>query len=146
MLCAGGQFVSVLVGCVCRNIFPDSVNWVAAPVAVGFSVLAMMVTRTVHPPGGLAATIWHLALTGHMLAARNGLEVGDCRRHSTCSRAFCCNPAGGATALMVASEMPHGRWASFIYVPAVMVGSFGMFIIAMVTNLVAPGRRYPTFW
>lgn len=47
---------------------------------------------------------------------------------------------------MVASQVPHGRWASFMYVPAVMVGSLGMLIIALVMNLVAPGRRYPTFW
>ncbi len=34
--------------------------------------------------------------------------------------------AGGATALMVASAVPHGRWASFIYVTAIMIGSLGM--------------------
>lgn len=50
-LSAGGQFVSSIVGCICRDIFPDSVNWVSAPVAVGFAVLAMQITRTVHPPG-----------------------------------------------------------------------------------------------
>lgn len=48
---AGGQFVSVLTGCVVRNIFPDSVSWVAAPVAVGAALFFMMLTRTVHPPG-----------------------------------------------------------------------------------------------
>lgn len=48
---AGGQFFSAVVGCVCRDIFPDSVNWVAAPVGVGISVLVMQITRTVHPPG-----------------------------------------------------------------------------------------------
>lgn len=53
---------------------------------------------------------------------------------------------GGATALMIASQVPHGIWASWIYVPAVMIGSLGMFIIALVMNLIAPERRYPTFW
>ncbi len=48
---AGGQLVSVLTGCVVRNIFPDSVSWVAAPVAVGVALFLMMLTRTVHPPG-----------------------------------------------------------------------------------------------
>ena len=54
--------------------------------------------------------------------------------------------AGGATALLLASQVPHGRWASWIGVPAVMIGSLGMLIIALLMNLVAPGRRYPTFW
>jgi CBS-domain-containing membrane protein len=49
---SGGQFFSAVVGCVCRDIFPDSVNWVAAPVGVGVAVLVMQITRTVHPPGG----------------------------------------------------------------------------------------------
>lgn len=46
---------------------------------------------------------------------------------------------------MVASQLVHGKWNSFIFVPAIMIGDFGMFVIAMVFNL-APGRRYPTFW
>ncbi len=29
---------------------------------------------------------------------------------------------------------------------AVMIGSAGMQIIALVMNMLAPGRRYPTFW
>jgi hypothetical protein len=99
----GGQFFSAVVGCVCRDIFPDSVNWVAAPVGVGVAVLVMQITRTVHPPGG-------------------------------------------ATALLLASQVPHGRWASWIGVPAVMIGSLGMLVIALLMNLIAPGRRYPTFW
>jgi CBS-domain-containing membrane protein len=63
---AGGQFFSAVVGCVCRDIFPDSVNWVAAPVGVGLSVLVMQITRTVHPPGetpelACASTVWRSA-------------------------------------------------------------------------------------
>jgi hypothetical protein len=46
---------------------------------------------------------------------------------------------------MVASQTVYTGWNSFIFLPAVLIGDLGMFILAMVFTL-APGRRYPTFW
>lgn len=48
---AGGQFLSSVVGCTVRQIFPQHLSWVAAPVGVALAVFVMLVTRTVHPPG-----------------------------------------------------------------------------------------------
>ena len=46
---------------------------------------------------------------------------------------------------MVATQILHGRWASGVFVPAIMIGTLGIQAIALVMNVVAHGRRYPTF-
>lgn len=53
----GGQILSAVVGCTVRCIFPEHLTWVSAPVAVGVAVFFMMLTRTVHPPGGATALL-----------------------------------------------------------------------------------------
>lgn len=48
---AGGQFLSSIVGCVVRQIFPQHLSWVSAAFGVAAAIFVMIVTRTVHPPG-----------------------------------------------------------------------------------------------
>lgn len=52
----GGHVVSALVGVTVFKFMPDII-WLTAPMAVSFSVVAMQVTRTLHPPGGATALI-----------------------------------------------------------------------------------------
>jgi CBS-domain-containing membrane protein len=52
----GGHIVSGLVGVSCYQLFGGT-PWLAAALAVSFAIGAMMVTRTVHPPGGATALI-----------------------------------------------------------------------------------------
>lgn len=52
----GGHVVSALVGVTVGKIFPDII-WLTAPFAVALSIVAMQVTRSLHPPGGATALI-----------------------------------------------------------------------------------------
>ena len=52
----GGHVISALVGVACYKLFGDTV-WVAAALAVSFAIVAMLLTRTLHPPGGATALI-----------------------------------------------------------------------------------------
>ncbi|DBB05731.1 hypothetical protein WJX77_012192 [Trebouxia sp. C0004] len=52
----GGHVVSAAVGCAFRLALKDAL-WIAAPVSMAMSQLAMQLTRTVHPPGGATAII-----------------------------------------------------------------------------------------
>ena len=52
----GGHIVSGLVGVSCYQLFGGTL-WLAAALAVSFAIGAMMVTKTVHPPGGATALI-----------------------------------------------------------------------------------------
>jgi CBS-domain-containing membrane protein len=52
----GGHIVSGLVGVSCYQLFGGTL-WLAACLAVSFAIGAMMVTKTVHPPGGATALI-----------------------------------------------------------------------------------------
>jgi CBS domain-containing membrane protein len=56
----GGHFVSALIGVTAYKLCPDIV-WIAAPLAVALSIVAMQITKTLHPPGGATALI---AVTG----------------------------------------------------------------------------------
>jgi CBS-domain-containing membrane protein len=56
----GGHVISALVGVTVYKLLPD-VIWLTAPVAVALSIVAMQVTKTLHPPGGATALI---AVTG----------------------------------------------------------------------------------
>ena len=49
---AGGHVISAAVGCAFRLALRDA-RWVAAPLSMATSLLAMQLTRTVHPPGQL---------------------------------------------------------------------------------------------
>jgi CBS-domain-containing membrane protein len=52
----GGHVVSGLVGVACYQLFGGTL-WMAAALAVSISLAAMMVTKTMHPPGGATALI-----------------------------------------------------------------------------------------
>lgn len=52
----GGHIVSGLVGVACQQIF-GSVAWLAAAMAVSLAIVAMLATKTLHPPGGATALI-----------------------------------------------------------------------------------------
>lgn len=52
----GGHVISALVGVIMFKVFPD-ILWLAAPLAVAFSIVLMQVTKTLHPPGGATSLI-----------------------------------------------------------------------------------------
>jgi CBS-domain-containing membrane protein len=51
----GGHLVSAVIGVSVQKL-PDLL-WVAAPLAVSLSIIAMQITKTLHPPGGATALI-----------------------------------------------------------------------------------------
>jgi CBS-domain-containing membrane protein len=52
----GGHIVSGLVGVACFQLFGGTL-WLASALAVSLATAAMLVTKTVHPPGGATALI-----------------------------------------------------------------------------------------
>lgn len=52
----GGQIISGLIGVSVFKFLPDIV-WITAPLAVATSIIAMQITKTLHPPGGATALI-----------------------------------------------------------------------------------------
>jgi len=56
----GGHVISAIVGVTVYKLIPDII-WLNAPLAVALSIVAMQITRTLHPPGGATALI---AVTG----------------------------------------------------------------------------------
>jgi CBS-domain-containing membrane protein len=52
----GGHVVSALVGVTSWKAFGDTL-WVAAALGVSLAIAAMLLTRTLHPPGGATALI-----------------------------------------------------------------------------------------
>jgi CBS-domain-containing membrane protein len=51
----GGHLISGAIGVAC--FFLLGTGWVAAALAVSFAIIAMIITNTVHPPGGATALI-----------------------------------------------------------------------------------------
>jgi len=52
----GGHVISGLVGVACWQVFGGTL-WVAAAFAVSLAIVAMLATKTLHPPGGATALI-----------------------------------------------------------------------------------------
>lgn len=52
----GGHIVSGLVGVACQQLFGGTL-WIATALAVSLALAAMMLTKTMHPPGGATALI-----------------------------------------------------------------------------------------
>ncbi len=52
----GGHLVSGLVGVACFQWFGGTL-WIAAALAVSLAIVAMLATKTLHPPGGATALI-----------------------------------------------------------------------------------------
>ena len=55
----GGHLISAIIGVTLFKLIP--ILWIAAPLAVSISIIAMQITKTLHPPGGATALI---AVTG----------------------------------------------------------------------------------
>ena len=52
----GGHLISAFIGVTVHKLAPDII-WIAAPLAVSFSIIMMQITKTLHPPGGATALI-----------------------------------------------------------------------------------------
>lgn len=52
----GGHVISGLVGAACYQLFGETI-WIAAALAVSLAIVAMLATKTLHPPGGATALI-----------------------------------------------------------------------------------------
>jgi len=52
----GGHIVSGLVGVACWQLFGGTL-WLATAMAVSLAIVAMLATKTLHPPGGATALI-----------------------------------------------------------------------------------------
>lgn len=52
----GGHVISAIIGVTCNKFLPDII-WLVAPLAVSLAIVAMQVTKTLHPPGGATALI-----------------------------------------------------------------------------------------
>src|SRR5512147_949968 len=52
----GGHIVSGLVGVACYRIFAETI-WLASAMGVSLAIVAMLATKTLHPPGGATALI-----------------------------------------------------------------------------------------
>lgn len=50
----GGHMISAIVGVISYKLFSDHI-WFASAMAVSLSIVAMLVTKTLHPPGGATA-------------------------------------------------------------------------------------------
>ncbi len=52
----GGHLISAFIGVCVYKLIPDPI-WISAPLAVSLSIVAMQMTKTLHPPGGATALI-----------------------------------------------------------------------------------------
>jgi len=52
----GGHLISAVIGVSIYKLFPDQL-WLSSSLAVALSIVAMQITRTMHPPGGATALI-----------------------------------------------------------------------------------------
>lgn len=54
----GGHVISAIVGVCFAKLLPDpNLNWLACSLAVSLSIVAMQMSKTMHPPGGATALI-----------------------------------------------------------------------------------------
>ncbi|CAL8467881.1 g7419 [Coccomyxa elongata] len=70
----GGQVLSAVVGCAIRLALQD-VLWVSAALGMSLALVVMMLTKTVHPPGGATALI---AATANPLRPWQGFQFVVC--------------------------------------------------------------------
>uniref|UniRef100_A0A1D2A0B0 HPP transmembrane region domain-containing protein n=1 Tax=Auxenochlorella protothecoides TaxID=3075 RepID=A0A1D2A0B0_AUXPR len=120
----GGQILGALVGLGIRHAI--HVPWVASPLAMALSLTGMQLTSTTHPPEESSAQSASLPAQAHPSLP-----------HII---------SGGATALIIAASASIPKWAGFSYVVGVAGGCAIMLAVALITNNLAPRRRYPTFW
>lgn len=65
-----GHIISAFVGVTCYKLLGGSL-WIAAPLAVSVSIIAMQMAKSLHPPGGATALI---AVTGGSSITNLGYE------------------------------------------------------------------------
>lgn len=53
----GGHIISAIVGVACYQGFNEISMWIASALAVSLAIVAMLITKTLHPPGGATALI-----------------------------------------------------------------------------------------
>jgi len=51
-----GHFFSAIIGVCCYKLIPDTV-WLSSALSVSLAIVAMQITKTMHPPGGATALI-----------------------------------------------------------------------------------------
>ncbi|RDI05755.1 HPP family protein [Flavobacterium sp. AG291] len=93
----GGHLLSAVIGVSLQKLMPEMV-WLSAPLAVALSIVAMQMTKTLHPPGGATALI---AVTGSPQIKTLGYE-------------YVLNPVlSGAMILLIIAlifnNIPHNR-------------------------------------
>lgn len=52
----GGHVISAIIGVTIHKLFPNEL-WLACALSVAFAIVAMQITKTLHPPGGATALI-----------------------------------------------------------------------------------------
>lgn len=52
----GGHILSAVIGVACFQLFGNTI-WIASALAVSLAIVAMLATKTLHPPGGATALI-----------------------------------------------------------------------------------------
>jgi CBS-domain-containing membrane protein len=52
----GGHLLGAIIGVTMHRLLPEHL-WLAAALAVSLSILAMQITKTLHPPGGATALV-----------------------------------------------------------------------------------------
>jgi CBS-domain-containing membrane protein len=52
----GGHILSAFIGVACFQLFGNTI-WIASALAVSLAIVAMLATKTLHPPGGATALI-----------------------------------------------------------------------------------------
>jgi CBS domain-containing membrane protein len=52
----GGHLISAIIGVTIHKLIPNEI-WLASALAVALSIVAMQITKTLHPPGGATALI-----------------------------------------------------------------------------------------
>lgn len=70
----GSHFIAATIGITCVNLIGD--GWYTAAIAVALAILAMMVTNTVHPPGGATALLTVLTGTTSYLFLLKPIAIG----------------------------------------------------------------------
>ncbi|WP_295124452.1 HPP family protein [uncultured Chitinophaga sp.] len=92
----GGHLISAVIGVIFHKIFPQEV-WLGGALAVALSIVAMQITKTLHPPGGATALIanmgtprieslgfWYVlspVLTGVLILLAVALVVNNASKH-----------------------------------------------------------------
>ena len=82
----GGHVISGLVGVASYQLFSETI-WLAAAIGVSLAVVAMLVTKTLHPPGGATALI--AVIGGEKYTTLDFFMSLSCRSRSSCASDCC---------------------------------------------------------